>query len=70
VRSRVFSVLADDLEDLLPEGPTRSVERETLRVDDALDEAEVLGDEIIAVVQDEDTAIEGSTETENGFRRR
>jgi hypothetical protein len=71
VRPRVFSVLADDLEDLvLLEGPTRSVEREILRVDDTLDEAGVLGDEILAVVQDEDAAIEGSTEIENGFRCR
>ena len=50
-------VLADDLEDLvLLERLARDVEREVLRVDDALDEVEVLGDEVLAVVHDEDAA--------------
>ena len=44
-------VLADDLEDLvLLQGLARDVEREVLGVDDAADEAEPLGDELVAVV--------------------
>ena len=50
-------VLADDLEDLvLLERLARDVEREVLRVDDTLDEVEVLGDEVLAVVHDKDAA--------------
>lgn len=50
-------VLADDLEDLvLLEGLTGDVEGEILRVNDTLDEVEVLGDDVLAVVHDEDTA--------------
>jgi hypothetical protein len=50
-------VLADDLQDLvLLEGLTGDVEGEVLRVDDTLDEVEVLGNEVLAVVHDEDTA--------------
>jgi hypothetical protein len=51
------NVLADDLEDLvLLEGFTRDVEREIFRVDDTLDEVEVLGDKILAIVHDEHAA--------------
>ena len=51
------ALLADDLEDLvLLQGLARDVERQVLRVDDALDEVEVLRDEIVAVVHDEDAA--------------
>lgn len=50
-------VLANDLQDLvLLEGFTGNVEGEILRVDDTLDEVEVLGNEILTVVHDEDTA--------------
>jgi hypothetical protein len=50
-------VLADDLENLvLLEGLTRDVEGKVLRVDDSLDKVEVLGDEVLAVVHDEDAA--------------
>jgi hypothetical protein len=50
-------VLADDLEDLvLLQGLTRDVERKIFRVDNTLDEVEVLGDEILAVIHDEDAA--------------
>ena len=50
-------VLANDLEDLvLLERLARDVEREVLRVDDTLDEVEVLGDEVLAVVHDKDAA--------------
>ena len=48
-------VLANDLQDLaLLEHLTRDVERQVFRVDHALDEVEVLGDEVLAVVHDED----------------
>jgi hypothetical protein len=57
VESLLDDVLADDLEDLvLLKGLTRDVERKILRVDDTLDEIEVLGNEILAVVHDEDAA--------------
>ncbi|KAI6770984.1 hypothetical protein HG531_009839 [Fusarium graminearum] len=50
-------VLLDDLHDLvLLESLTRQVEREILRVDNTLDEAEPLRDEVGGVVSDEDTA--------------
>ena len=57
VHALLDEVLADDLEDLvLLEGLTRDVKREILGVDDTLDEVEVLGDEVLAVVHDEDAA--------------
>ena len=57
VKALLDDVLADNLENLvLLESLTRDVEREILRVDDTLDEVEVLGDEILTVVHDEDTA--------------
>ena len=57
VKALLDEVLADDLEDLvLLERLTRDVEREILGVDDTLDEVEVLGDKVLAVVHDEDTA--------------
>jgi hypothetical protein len=50
-------VLADDLEDLvLLQGFSRDVERKILRVDNTLDKVEVFGNEIFAVIHDEDTA--------------
>jgi hypothetical protein len=50
-------VLADDLQDLvLLQRFTRNVEWEILRIDNTLDEVEVLWDKILAVVHDEDTA--------------
>merc|ERR1719261_233787 len=51
------NVLLDHLKDLvLLQGLTRDVERQILGVDDALDKGEPLGDEILAVVHDEDAA--------------
>merc|ERR1719454_1036182 len=53
----LHNVLLDDLEDLvLLQRLTRDVERQVLRVDHALDEREPLGDEVLAVVHDEDAA--------------
>merc|ERR1719487_2136942 len=50
-------VLLDHLEDLvLLERLARDVERQVLRVDDALHEGEPLWDEVLAVVHDEDAA--------------
>ena len=57
IHALLDKVLADDLEDLvLLEGLTRAVEGEILGVDDTLAEVEVLGDEVLAVVHDEDAA--------------
>jgi len=57
VHALLDDVLADDLEDLvLLEGLTRDVEGKIFRVDDTLDEVEVLGNEVLAIVHDEDTA--------------
>ena len=57
VHALLDEVLADDLEDLvLLEGLTRDVEGQVLGVDDTLDEVEVLGDELLAIVHDEDAA--------------
>merc|ERR1719261_970370 len=51
------NVLLDDLEDLvLLERLAGDVERQVLRVDDALDKGQPLGDEVLAVVHDEDAA--------------
>ena len=50
-------VLLDDFHDLvLLEGLTRQVERKVLRVDNTLDEAEPLRDEVGSVISDEDAA--------------
>jgi hypothetical protein len=50
-------VLVNDLEDLvLLEGLMGDVERKILRVKNTLGEVEVLGDEILAVIHDEDAA--------------
>ncbi len=78
VHGLLDQVLANDLEDLvLLKGLTGDVEREILGVDDSFHEVKVLGNEVFAVVHDEDTAnieldvvalllgfkeIEGSTE--------
>ena len=57
VHALLDNVLADDLEDLvLLQGLTGNVQWKILRVDNALDEVEVLGDEILAVVHDEHPA--------------
>merc|ERR1719390_427786 len=51
------NVLLDHLEDLvLLERLARDVERQVLRVDDALHEGEPLWDEVLAIVHDEDAA--------------
>ena len=48
-------VLADHLQDLtLLQHLSRDVQRQILRVDDASHEAQVLGDQLLAVVHDED----------------
>ena len=50
-------VLLDNLHDLvLLKGLTRQVERKVLRVDDTLDEAKPLRDEVGSIISDEDTA--------------
>ena len=57
VEALLDDVLADDLENLvLLEGLTRDVEGKILRVDDTLDKVEVFGDDVLAVVHDEDAA--------------
>lgn len=57
VHSLLHKVLADDLEDfVLLEGLTGDVKGKVFRVDDALNKVEVLGNEVLAVVHDEDTA--------------
>lgn len=50
-------VLTDDLEDLvLLKGLARNVERKIFRVNDALDKIEVFGDDVLAIVHDENAA--------------
>ena len=57
VEGLLDKILADNLENLvLLEGFARDVQREILRVDDTLDEVEVLRNEVLAIVHDEDTA--------------
>ena len=57
IHTLLDDVLADDLEDLvLLKGFTRDVEWQVLRVDDTLDKVEVLGDKVLTVIHDEDTA--------------
>ena len=57
IHALLDDVLADDLEDLvLLKGLARDVEWQVLRVDDTLDEVEVLGDKVLTVIHDEDTA--------------
>lgn len=56
LQSLLDNVLLDDLHNLvLLESLTRQVERQILRVDNTLDEAQPLGDEIGGVISDEDT---------------
>jgi hypothetical protein len=78
VHAFLDNVLANDFEDLvLLESLARNVERKILGVDNAFDEVEIFGNEIFAIVHDEDAAdieldvvallfafeeIEGSTE--------
>lgn len=57
VHALLDDVLADDLENLvLLKSLTRDVQRQILGVDDTLDEVQILGNEILAVVHDEYTA--------------
>mmetsp|Transcript_40471 Transcript_40471/g.120726 ORF Transcript_40471/g.120726 Transcript_40471/m.120726 type:complete len:506 (+) Transcript_40471:132-1649(+) len=57
VEALLHDVLLDDLEDLvLLQRLARDVERQVLTVDDALDKAEVVRDEVLAVVHDEHAA--------------
>jgi len=57
IKGLLHKVLTNNLEDLvLLEGLTRDVEGEILRVDDTLDEVEVLRDEVLTVVHDKDAA--------------
>ena len=57
LESLLDDVLADDLHDLvLLESLTRQVEGKVLGVDDTLDEAEPLGDQVSSIIGDEDTA--------------
>ena len=55
LKGLLHEVLADNLEDLvLLESLTRDVEGQVLGVDDTLDEVKVFGDDVLAVVHDED----------------
>ena len=57
IHALLDNVLADDFEDLvLLKCLTRDVERQVFRIDDTLDEVEILRNEVLAVVHDEDTA--------------
>ena len=57
VKTLLDDVLADDLKNLvLLKSLTRDVQRQVLRVDNTLDEVEVLGNNILTVIHDEDTA--------------
>lgn len=57
VEGLLDNVFADNLEDLvLLECLTRDVEREVFRVDNTLDEVEILRDKVLAIVHNEDTA--------------
>jgi hypothetical protein len=56
VHGLLDNVLPDDLQDLvLLQGLSRDVKGKILRVDDSLDEVEVLGDQVLTVVHDENT---------------
>jgi hypothetical protein len=55
-KALLHKVLADDLKNLvLLQSLTRDVERQVLGVDDTLDEVEIFGDQILAVIHNEDT---------------
>lgn len=57
LKSLLDNVLLDDLHDLvLLQGLTRQVERQILRIDNTLDEAKPLRNELGSIVGDEDTA--------------
>jgi hypothetical protein len=57
VHGLLHKVLANDLEDfVLLESLMGDVKREIFRVDDTLDEVEVLGNEVLTVIHDEYTA--------------
>lgn len=53
----LHEVLANDLENLvLLQGLTGDVEGQVLRVNDTLDEVEILGDQVLAVIHNEHTS--------------
>jgi hypothetical protein len=57
VEGLLDEVLANDLEDLvLLQGFSRDIERKIFRVDNTLDEVEILGNEIFTIVHDEHAA--------------
>ena len=57
IHALLDDVLADDFEDLvLLKCLTGDVERQVFRIDDTLDEVEVLRNEVLAVIHDEHTA--------------
>lgn len=57
LHSLLDQVLSDNLENLvLLKGLTRDVEGKILGIDDTLDEVEVFGNEVLAVVHDEDSS--------------
>ena len=57
IHALLYDVLADNFQDLvLLQCLTRDVQREVLGVNDTLDEVEVLGDKVLTVVHNEDTA--------------
>ena len=57
VHALLEDILADNLEDLvLLKRLTGDVEGEILGVDNTLDEVEVFGDDVLAIIHDEDTA--------------
>jgi hypothetical protein len=57
IHALLNDVLADDFKDLiLLKCLTRDVERQVFRINDTLDEVEVLRNKVLAVIHDEDTA--------------
>ena len=57
IHALLDDVLADDFQDLiLLKSLTRDVERQVFRINDTLDEVEVLRNEVLTVIHDEDTA--------------
>ncbi len=57
IHALLDDVLADDFENfVLLKGLTRDVERQVLRINDTLDKVEVLGNKVLTVIHNEDTA--------------
>jgi hypothetical protein len=57
IHALLDDVLADDFENfILLKGLTRDVERQVLRINDTLDKVEVLGNKVLTVIHNEDTA--------------